>query len=350
MTNLEQHRGWISGMRLRAASAALAFVVVLGLEVVTTQSAQAQTFTVLYNFNYSSSGGNSHAGLVRDASGNLYGTTYVGGANGAGTVFKVDTSDTLTVLHSFTGGTDGGYPYAGLVQDTKGNLYGGASLGGSSHQGVVFKVDTSDTLTVLYSFTGGTMDGCGPGGLVRDSAGNLYGTTVACGAFGYGTVFKLSKSGKETVLHNFAGGTADGAVLLYTGLLMDTAGNLYGVTYQGGGTGCGGHGCGTVFKLQPTGKETLLHRFIGGTTDGCYPFGTLVNDAGGNLYGTAEACGASSLGIVWKLSNKGTETVLHSFAGEDGVYPSAGVIMDAKGNLYGDTSNGGPSSAGVVYS
>jgi uncharacterized repeat protein (TIGR03803 family) len=345
VTNTRQQRN--SKIRLGAASAALTLVVVLMLGLVTTQSAQAQTFTDLYNFTGGADGGYPYATLVRDAAGNLYGTTYIGGSSSYGTVFKVDTSGTETVLYSFTGGADGGYPFAGLVRDTAGNLYGTTYYGGSSNYGTVFKVATSGTETVLHTFAGGTTDGCYPyGGLLRDKAGNLYGTTEVCGASSQGTVFKVATSGTETVLHSFTGGTTDGGNPLYTSLLMDKKGNLYGVTY-GGGTSSEG----VVYKLSKTGTLTVLHSFSGGTTDGCYPYGTPAMDKKGNLYSTTDSCGSSSVGILWKVSKKGTETVLHNFAGgsTDGAYPIAGVIMDAKGNLYGDTDGGGTSSLGTVY-
>jgi uncharacterized repeat protein (TIGR03803 family) len=346
MTNSVQVRGWISGMRMREACIALMLAAVGA-----SQSSQAQTFTVLHNFTGGNDGGNPSAGLVRDKAGNLYGTTVYGNAGecelGCGLVFEVDTSGTETVLYGFQGGTDGAYPYAGLIRDAAGNLYGTTFNGGSSDNGgTVFKVDTSGTETVLHNFTGGTTDGCHPeGGLLRDKAGNLYGTTQACGASRYGTVFKMDTSGTETVLHSFAGGTTDGAYPVYTSLLMDKNGNLYGVTEYGGASGEG-----VVYMLSSSGTLTVLHNFTG-YPDGCYPNGTPARDKKGNLYGTANACGSSNLGIVWKVSKKGTETVLHNFTGypTDGGNPYAGVIIDAKGNLYGDASQGGTSDAGVVY-
>lgn len=341
MTNTQQQS--ISMIRLGAA--ALALAVLLGL-VVTTQSAQAQTFTTLYNFTGASDGGYPFAGLVRDKTGNLYGTTYSGGSSTTGTVFKVNKSGTETVLYSFTDGTDGGLPYAPLVRDAGGNLYGTTELGGASGYGTVFKVDPSDAETVLHSFASGITDGQLPlGGLLRDTKGNLYGTTFEGGNPGYGTVFKVDASGTETLLHSFAG-TPGGGYPRYENLIMDTKGNLYGVT-QAGGT----NSYGIVFKLSKSGKFTVLHNFIGGTTDGCLPFGTLVMDKKDNLYGTAESCGSSGDGVVWKLSKKGVETVLHNFAGgsSDGAIPIAGVIMDAKGNLYGNTEEGGSASLGTVY-
>jgi uncharacterized repeat protein (TIGR03803 family) len=284
--------------------------------------------------------------LIQDHAGNLYGTTYGGGTSGAGTVFKVSKAGQDTVLYNFCAYncTVGYFPYAGLVQDPNGNLYGTASNGGTSGAGAVFKVSKTGQETVLYSFTGGTTDGCYPeGGLIRDTAGNLYGTTFGCGTSDYGTVFKLSEKGTETILHSFA--YSDGANPYLTNLLMDAKGNVYGVTSKGGA------GYGTVYKLSKNKSFTLLHSFTGGTADGCYASGTPFMDTKGNLYGTAEACGSSNDGIVWKLSTKSTESVLHNFTGgsSDGANPYGGVIMDAKGNLYGDTETGGASNYGVVY-
>jgi len=358
MTNPVQHWGWISRIDLRGASGVLALAVVLVLGSAATQSAQAQTFTDVYNFTWSGGGSFPQAGLVRGAAGNLFGTTANSGEYPPtyGTVFKVTKAGKESVLYNFTGGSDGGYPYAGLVRDAAGNLYGETTVGGDLNScsgsgcGTVFKVDPSGTETVLHNFTGGTTDGCTPnGGLLRDQAGNLYGTTTNCGASGYGTVFKVDPSGTETVLHNFAGGSSDGANPAYASLLRDQAGNLYGTTYGGGTSNAG-----VVYELSKSGTETALYSFAGGLSDGCYPFGTPAMDKKGNLYGTAESCGSSDKGIVWKLSKKGAETVLHNFAGgpSDGAYPYAGVIMDANGNLYGNTLGGGNQNYtgyGTVY-
>src|SRR5579872_7555562 len=356
MLNL-QCGGWISRMRLRGVSVALTFVIVLGLGIVAAQSAPALGFKVLYTFQGASDGGGPYAELVRDAAGNLYGTAISSGAFGWGVVFKVDPSGTETVLHSFgDGSTDGRTPYGGLVRDKAGNLYGttyeGGIVGCVDGCGTVYKVDTTGTETVLHSFAGGTTDGCFPyAGLLLDKAGNLYGTTQACGASGYGIVFKVSKGGKLTILHNFAGGTADGANPLYGSLLMDAKGALYGVAQYGGTANQG-----VVYKLKPGGALKVLYSFLGGTTDGCNPNGTPAMDTLGNLYGTAVACGSSNMGIVWRVSKGGKEKVLHNFAGgaKDGADPIAGVIRDANGNLYGDTQYGGGTGCfgtgcGTVY-
>ena len=334
-----------SKIRQRAVRSTLTLAVVLLLGAVTILSAHAQTFTDLYNFT-GSTGAFPQAGLVRDAAGNLYGATRRGGSSNSGVIFKVDSSGTETVLYVFTGGTDGKFPYGNLIRDAKGNLYGTTREGGTSTYGTVFKLDPKGVETVLYSFGGGA-DGCFPsGGLVSDAMGNFYGVTPECGASGDGTVFELDKGGKETILHNFAGGTTDGAYPYYTGLLRDAKGNLYGVTFIGGITNNG-----VLYKLSKSGILTLLHSFAGGTSDGCFPYGTPAMDKRGNLVGTTQQCGASNFGTVYKVSKSGKETVRYNFAGatSDGAYPLAGVIWDKQGNLYGDTELGGASNLGTVY-
>ncbi len=324
----------------------LALAVVPVLAVVPTQPAQAQTFTLLHSFTGGKDGGYPYAGLVRDAAGNLYGTAEYGGA-GYGVVFKVSSSGTETVLHTFAGGKDGKYPFAGLVREPNGTIFGTTAYGGSSGAGIVFELSKSGKETVLHTFAGGTADGCNPyGGLIRDAAGNLYGTTEFCGASGYGTVFKIDTTGTETLLHSFAGGASDGAYPLWTSLLRDKKGDFYGVTDEGGTSGEG-----VVYMLSSSGTLTVLHAFAGGTADGCNPFGTPAMDNAGNLYGSAELCGSRNKGIVWELSTAGTETVLHSFIGRstDGAYPGSGVILDAQGNLYGDTEGGDAFGLGAVY-
>ena len=255
-----------------------------------------------------------------------------------------------TVLHSFAESPDGDGPYYGaLVLDKKGNLYGTTITGGgASGAGTIFKVTPSGKEKVLYSFTGGT-DGANPlAELVFDTQGNLYGTTVAggrdsCNApFGYGcgVVFKLSKAGKEKVLYSFSGGR-DGANP-YAGLARDAKGNLYGTTvYGGASSNCPAGECGVVFRLSRTGKERVLYSFCSQSkcTDGLFPQGGLVFDAKGNLYGTTVYGGAYGEGTVFKVTPWGKETVLYSFCSlsncRDGAQPYAGVVFDTAGNLYG---------------
>jgi uncharacterized repeat protein (TIGR03803 family) len=334
------------GMRLRAVSIALAVAMVLVPTVAATR-AQAQTFKVLYTFTGGADGAEPYANLIQDANGNLYGTTLYGGASGYGTVFKLSKSDKETVLHSFTGtGGDGTNPQAGLVRDAEGNVYGTTLYGGASANGTVFKVSKTGKETVLYSFTGTGGDGATPvAGLLRDATGNLYGTTSAGGAYGFGTVFMLDKTGKETVLYSFTETGGDG-LNPYAGLVRDAKGNLYGTTFGGGTSGDG-----TVFVVEKTGKEKVLHSFSGGADGGFPVYGYLVRDSAGNLYGTTEIGGASDRGTIFKLDKTGKETVLYSLAdtGGDGEFPVAGLVRDAKGNLYGTTDGGGTSRDGTVF-
>jgi uncharacterized repeat protein (TIGR03803 family) len=308
--------------------------------------------TVLYSFTGGSDGAIPQAGLIADSSGNLYGTTNASGAFFSGVVFKLAPNRIETVLHAFTGGGDGANPQAGLISDGSGNLYGTTAKGGPSGNGVVFKLSPGGTYTVLHSFTGS--DGGTPeASLIADSSGNLYGTTEAggppaqsCGGLGCGVVFKLSPGGTYTVLHSFAGGSIDGANPA-AGLIADSKGNLYGTTAKGGPSGNG-----VVFKLGPDGTETVLHAFTG--SDGANPE-ALLADSKGNLYGTTISGGGSGAGVVFKLSPGGTYTVLQAFCSisssgcNEGTNPTAGLTADSSGNLYGTTSSGGPSFEGTVF-
>jgi uncharacterized repeat protein (TIGR03803 family) len=302
------------------------------------------TLTVLHSFT-SSEGTVPQAGLIMDSSANLYGTTTASGPSSRGTLYKLDTSGTLSLLHSFPGGAnDGAAPDADLITDSSGNLYGTTSVGGPSNLGTIFKLNTSGTLTVLHSFVGAPNDGTYPlAGLIADSSGNLYGTTEEGGASDRGTVFKLDTFGTLTVLHSFTGGAGDGALPL-AGLIADSSGNLYGTTGQGGTSNRG-----TVFKLDTSGTLTLLHSFVGGPNDGSIPMAGLIADPSGNLYGTTELGGPSDAGTVFKVNGSGTLTVLHNFAVTDGRYPAAGLIADSSGNLYGTTLAGGSSGNGTVF-
>jgi uncharacterized repeat protein (TIGR03803 family) len=305
--------------------------------------------TVLYAFD-EHNGWESEGRLTMDAAGNLYGTTLRGGPGHChcGVVFKLDTSGTYTVLYAFTSGGGGVQPQAGLLYvASEGALYGSTPTGsknscGNYTCGIVFKLAPNSkgkwVYTVLHSFDGS--DGYMPlGELTRDVQGNLYGTTELGGASNLGTVFKLRshQSHQETVLYSFMGG-ADGAGPS-SGLLRGAAGNLYGTTQIGGGTGCQyNEGCGTIYKLDAMGHETVLHAFT--DLDGTNPLDRLVTDAAGNLYGTTEINGENGFGTVYKLDTSGTYSVLYSFGGTDGEYP-AGLAIDAAGNLYGTTQYGG---------
>jgi uncharacterized repeat protein (TIGR03803 family) len=389
---------------------ALTMAVLCLLLIVGFQPAEAQTETVLYSFCAQTGcpdGSNPRADLVMDTAGNLYGTTLYGGTSGVGTVFELSPSGTETVRHSFAAShTDGHYPYAGLLMDTKGNLYGTAQSGGAKGLGAVFKLSPNGTETLLYSFCvlAACADGYHPrAGLIMDTKGNLYGTAFDGGAYDAGAVFELSPSGTETVLHSFCqqmgcpdgyypqaglvmdtngnlygttlyngaygGGTvfkisSDGTATTFynfctatgckngrypqAGLILDTNGNLYGTTYGGGA-----YGKGTVFELSPSGAETVRHSFCArtGCPDGSHPRADLAMDTAGNLYGTTYSGGTNSVGTVFKLSPNGTETVLHSFAanGSDGTHPYAGLVTDTMGNLYGTTYSGGANGYGTVF-
>src|SRR3984885_12057993 len=343
---MDTRQQWISRARIGAARAGLVLMAVAVLGLDGAQPAQARGLTVLYNFAGSSDGGDPFASLIRDSAGNLYGTADYGGTAFAGAVFKVAPNGTETVLYSFSGGADGAQPFSALARDKAGNLYGTTTMGGSANAGVVFKLDASGTETVLHNFTGRS-DGTTPtGGLLEDKAGNFYGTASQGGTSNDGVLFKIDAKGKYSILHTFTGAANDGKYPTYTSLLMDSKGSLYGVTEEGGAADGG-----ILYKLSKTGKLTILHSFMGGTTDGCNVLGVPFKDENGNFYGTTSSCGTSSLGTVWKVSASGTETVLHSFAGgtSDGEYPLAGVIVDAGGNVYGNTEAGGPANFGTGY-
>ncbi|MGC2111634.1 MAG: choice-of-anchor tandem repeat GloVer-containing protein [Candidatus Korobacteraceae bacterium] len=395
----------------------LAAMVVAVLMIVAATQMEAQTLTVLHTFTGNGDGGVPFAGLTIDQAGNFYGTTSIGGA-GYGTVFKLThlgSSWILSTLYAFQGGNDGGYPYARVVFGRDGALYGTTSgYGNNAGYGTVFRLTPPShpcrsincpwTETVLYPFAGGA-DGADPGygDLAFDAAGNIYGTTMFGGGEGgncspydnCGVVFKLSRSGEswtESVLYSFSqvGNAGD---VPEAGVILDSAGNLYGTTLLGGTEGQG-----VVFQLTQSGSGwtlTVLHSF-GAINDGAQPFGGLVIDQQGNLYGTTifgtttqnggtiyelqpaggswsysivnlipgsdftigpedvftvDAAGnlyatnyssSRGAGSVFKLTHSGgswTYTGLHDFTGHDGAYPSGSVVLDAHGNIYGTTSN-----------
>jgi uncharacterized repeat protein (TIGR03803 family) len=304
----------------------------------------AQIFTSLYSFCSQSDcadGRSPQASLVQATDGNFYGTTEYGGAYGSGTVFKITTSGALTTLHSFDG-FDGSSPVAGLIQATDGNLYGTTVVGGGGAcgWGTVFKLTPSGTLTTLHVFCndGGAYPRAG---LVQGTDGNFYGDAPynACG-----TVFKITPGGTLTTLHSFGG--SDGTNP-YAGLVQATDGNFYGTT-QNGGT----DGDGTVFKITPSGTLTTLHSF--GGSDGANPYGGLVQGTDGNFYGTTFNGGNLSCeapygcGTVFRITPSGTLTTLYSF-GTNSNSPAAGLIQAADGSFYGTTFLGGNLSCNAPY-
>ncbi len=355
-------------LHLRAASVALAAGIAL-LTLMAARSAQAQIFTTLFTFD-GTDGENPTAGLVQTTDGNLYGTTSDGGrVLYYGAVFRVSTSGTLNVLHIFCSEsrcTDGNTPYAGLVQATDGNLYGTTSGGGANGAGTVFTITPSGTLTVVYSFCaqGACTDGEEPmAGLIQATDGNFYGTTFAGGASGYGTVFKITPGGTLTTLYSFCSqsGCTDGD-FPKAALIQGSDGNLYGATVSGGfNQSCPDYGCGTVFKITPTGTLTTLYSFCsqGGCMDGGLPHGGLVQAADGSLYGTTsqgaanEFCPGDGCGTVFKITPTGALTTLYSFCSQsacpDGSAPQAGLIQATDGNFYGTTAGGGAYQGGTVF-
>ena len=341
----------IRGSRVVCTAQAAIFVSVILLAQVTL----GQTFTVLHAFKYVADGDQPFGGVVRDKAGNLYGTTLTGGSHGLGTIFKIDLSGTEVIVHNFEAG-DGAFPEGGLVLDRAGNLYGATSVQSGispsllSFGGSIFMLTPSGNLTVLYRFSkNGMPDGFAVLGNLIERAGYLYGTTDGGGTgTGSGTIFEVSaRTGEETILYNF-NEQPDGSYPL-AGLIADADGDFYGTTVLGGAF-CF-PGCGTVFKLDASGNETVLYSFTG-WADGNEPSGGVIRDGEGTLYGTTVTGGAFNQGTIFKLDTAGVLTVLHDFSGaaNDGAQPIAsGLTPDSKGNFYGTTQYGGAFAAGTVY-
>ncbi len=306
-------------------------------------AAEAGHEKVLYNFTGALDGNDPDSRLVMDAEGNLYGTTFDGGAFNAGTVFKLRPNGVQSVLYSFTGGKDGGFPTGDLILESdNGGLVGTTEGGGDNNVGTIFTIDRNGGgETVDYSFTGGS-DGANPvGGLVEDGSFNLYGTTKNGGDSSFGTVFELVPfGGGFKLLHTFTAGS-DGANPEGT-LVMDTDGNLYGTTLEGGALNQG-----TVFRITPRGKEKVLHAFDG-TNDGRYPTSGVAIDFDGNLYGTTPGGGQNIAGTLYRVSKSGKIKVLHAFSGgEDGGNPVGTPLLGGDGDIYGVTFMGGAGDASV---
>jgi len=331
--------------------------------------------TVLYSFSDGADGGSPHSPLFRDKAGNLYGTTIKGGltskncnnavqGTGCGVIYKLTPQPqapwTETVLHSFTGGTDGGNPYAGLVQDKAGNLYGTATAGGSAKHGTVYKLTSTGSSwqqAVLHTFSGAA-DGDTPyAPVVFDARGNLYGTTYQGGASGLGIVYRLlpRQSGEwaENILHTFQGGSKNDGAQTFAGVVLDKNGNVFGSTIGGGKFNYG-----TVFELVAANRfaSAILHSFNLDLKDGTFP-NDVIFDATGNLWGTTQGAGQNDgNGTIFKLtrgSSGWTETVEFTFQGsKDGTYPDVGLFMDGESHFYGATIWGGtlgPTNGGVTF-
>jgi uncharacterized repeat protein (TIGR03803 family) len=343
--------------------------------------ATAQVERVIHSFS-GRDGCTPADGLIMDASGNFYGTAYSCGAYGYGSAFELTPESggglRFELLHSFGKGSDGADPYAGLVLDSAGNLYGATINGGAYGYGTVYELSPSETGTwtekVLHDFNLSSENGTEAvpwGGLTLDSSGNLYGT-ASVGGIGGGAVFELTpgKGGTwtESVLYKFLQSEGDGTDP-FGSLVFDSQGNLYGTTALGGSNyNCIHHeyGCGTVFELTPSASggwsEKILHDFDNNGVDGNTPYATLIFDAAGKLYGTTayggvNVCtnGSYGCGTVFRLSPNSdgtwTETVLHSFgsSGVDGNYPISNLTLDSTGHLYGTTAGGGTNSGGTVF-
>jgi len=364
-----------------------AMLLAMGLCLVALPNASAQSFSVIYNFTGGLDGSYPVGGLLMDRAGNMFGVASSGGSGdctiydtpGCGTIFRLHNSNgtwMLTPLYQFQGPDtgDGAYSTASPIFGNSGAIYGTTSGGGegtctflaSTGCGIVFALRTSATPPrnalpswneqVLHTFTGGD-DGGNPGfgSLISDSHGNLYGVTLVGGANNDGVVYELSPSNgswTQTILYNFQGGD-DGARPVGT-LLFDPDGDLIGTTTRGGGTGCTGDGCGTIFELIPSDSgwtEQTLYRFQG-ADDGFYPEAGLIADQAGNYYGGTFNGGAGGGGTVYELSPNGgggwTLNVLYSFLGTQWGLANT-LLMDASGNLYGTTEYGGVNADGNVF-
>lgn len=298
--------------------------------------------------------GYSYGGIIQGADGDFYGTASAGGANGNGTVFRVTPAGVGSTVYSFgpNGSGDGSFPQNGLVQGSDGTLYGTTTYGGTTKNGTVFKVSPQGVESVLVSFAGGS-DGSNPyAGVVLDAAGNLYGTTYFGGAHGSGTVFKVTPQGNKTVLWSFAGQPDGGGP--DANLVLGKDGNFYGTT-QGGGTA----GEGAAFRITPAGSLTILHSFGATAVDGFNPDGGLIQGSNGNFYGTTTSGGTAGGfygGTAYEMTPSGTVTILHSFSNTttptgqvDGSNPEGPLLVDGNGNLYGTTYDGGKYSSGIFF-
>jgi len=320
---------------------------VLGCKGTVFRITSSGTLTTLYSFTGGDDGGYPRTGLIQGSDGNFYGTTYDGGVFKSGTVFRITSSGTLTNLHSFTGGSDGGnkngtgYPQAGLVQGSDSNYYGTTYGGGAFGYGTVFRITSSGTLTTLYSFTCGN-DGAWPSpGLTQGSDSNFYGVALGGGAFAWGTVFRITSSGTLTTLYTFTGGSDGGMPL--AALVQGRDGDFYGTTAFRGAPNSG-----TVFRMTSSGTLTTLYSFTGGT-DGGNPAASLIQGSDGNFYGTMGQGGTSGYGTVFMMTSSGTLTNLHSFAGSDGKNPPAALVQGSDGNFYGTAFSGGGINGGTVF-
>jgi len=306
----------------------------------------SQTVTTLVNFDGTNGGNAQSMSLVQGSDGKLYGTTWKGGANSMGVVFKV-IEGTAKVLHTFSGvAPDGAFPTAGLLLASSGKLYGTTQQGGGG-LGTVFSITPAGAYLTLHSFAG--TDGATPAApLIQSTAGPFYGTTSSGGTGAVGTAFKITAAGGLTTLYNLGSNGLGDGLYPFAPLVQGSDGSFYGATEFGGTNLCN---CGTVFKVTPAGKEKVLYSFGagGGFSDGAQPLGALIQGLDGNFYGTTSSsgCAAGCGGTVFKITPLGVLTTLHAFTcyPGDGCSPQAGLAVGSDGNLYGTTFQGGSQAA-----
>jgi uncharacterized repeat protein (TIGR03803 family) len=347
-------RGWSRLLSTVERAAPAAFAALMALPAHGAAPAPAPGFQILYAFGAKAgfADGAHPEGLVSDKAGNLYGTVCCGGGNGYGAIYRLAPGGTETVLYSFSGGDDGAFPEPGLARDPHGRLYGTTSQAGANGGGTVFRLDEGGLLRTLHAF-GGAGDGAVPNGdLIVDGKKNIYGSTYSGGAHGKGTVFRIARDGRAETLYSFGNKTGTHPV---GAMLRDGAGNIFGTTHDGGGGGCSG-GCGTVFELAADGEFRTVYAFRGGS-DGAGPQSNLVMDAAGNLYGGTDrgggqGCDGPGCGVVFKVTADGQETVLHAFAARsEGAQPYR-FAFDKTGRLFGETFAGGgcrKDGCGIVF-
>jgi uncharacterized repeat protein (TIGR03803 family) len=305
-----------------------------------------QTFKTVLSFN-GSNGNLSFAPLVQGTNGSLYGTSQLGGFGEGGNVFQLNGQGATAYSLCSQDQCTGADPIAGLVQARNGDFYGTTEYGGTNDDGTVFRMTPGGTFTSVHSFDT-PIDGTVPVGLIATSSGELYGVTQSGGSNGVGTLFRISASGDFKTLYNFCSKSncLDGT--LPAGVIQATDGNFYGTTSYGGNISCGGpNGCGTVFRITPSGNLTTIYTFClnSGCEDGAFPISGVIQASDTTLYGTTETGGSANGGTVFKLTLSGTLTTLHSFCAQsqcpDGLYPKAGLLHATDGNFYGTTSSGG---------
>jgi uncharacterized repeat protein (TIGR03803 family) len=317
--------------------------------------AQTYQYEVIHAF--TGPDGRKPLGTLFPVGSDFYGTTSAGGdtsglcAPGCGTVFRIDSSNTLTTLHVFDSSTDAFPPFAGLVSGGDGNYYGTTVMGGALGDGAVFRMDPAGNVTTVHDFDHDTEGWSLETPLTLADDGNLYGTTLwgTCSDTRQicGMVFRMTTAGDLTPLHTFGTDTGEGYLSL-SPLLQATSIDFYGTTTLGGGANpnvCG-DGCGTVFHMSVSGALTTVHAFD--SDDGNSPIGALIQ-ADGNVYGVTEAGGASGLGTIYRIDAQGGFTSLHSFDGTDGSGPKAGLVQAPDGNFYGTTESGGQFGFGTVF-